>query len=1085
MENYVNSTNTAPVDSQAKPNPGNSVLVSKYLKIGKIANFSALSIMVLLLASAFLPFFKYPILENGSKQWRNVLHISKHPITASLSIFVSIIFVALVIGILMSVWGIFNNKKANAKINHVTISLHLTAFVYFIFFTVICTGIVFACAFFMTQQFDLASLLFSIIFAIGLIVAFTVRVLLLVVPSKKLFISENYSSIKAFAKSKKNNYLVSCNSLVLFVEGLISCVLAALYIILIQRINSEGFGLIKADAGLYICAVLACIGALFFFFVLGYLASIKKSIAKDQTEDDIFTHKHASFSVGDTVTLIISCIIFIWSIGQKPVWKATMHMKADDIALEMTKQELKDMLGNPSVEDGNKWYYFDKAFEKKYNNAIEALENSGDDLDVAFEAMQSIDGQKHTVIELVFDEDEKVSCVTYGRNRIYNAYDNDDERITQIDSLKFIDSNGNEFSAFEVFETTTNAYLITDISQYEAIVQFDEHDFVRKTFNYVGVKKDNGRLFLTISDKYFNTSFEIDADTTTLDENGVCRISDNIEVITTYMFSSYASSIKELYIPSSITKIEKDAFRNFTSLEKVYINDLSKWCAIEFESDTSNPLSYTQKAYINEVELNDIVIPEGTKEISSYAFAKASFLTSVSIPDSVEKIGHNAFSDVSNATQIIDGITYIDGWIIDSNTDVQTLVLNNDIRGIGAGTFEECNTLVSVEIPASVSILPQKCFANCENLKNIIFRGNLKTIDDEAFSNCGKLEKISLTNVTNTDSSLSAIGSKAFYNCAKFEAIEFASDENDDQISNSKTIYFPKSTTSIGQSAFYGCTSLEEIHASSLTYLGDFAFDKCDSIKKLKITSIPDYVGENTIPELAESIHVSAPIANTIKSSHAKEIIIENGDSLVARFNISTLLKSIKIIGVEKVDIILGTITRGSWLGTDEYPKSANTAIYIGKDAHLIKANLSYSYEDKYFVQLEDTGDWSFIKKYSCESVSASELTNSSTFSTVFKNGYLIKGDVDFIKDVCFNENNKSNTFLILFVTLFTLGFVMFFIANAVSVRRKIKRNKKKNKARSISMKSKIISRVLVSLFIILGVTSIGTSIYIFFMNIT
>ena len=43
------------------------------------------------------------------------------------------------------------------------------------------------------------------------------------------------------------------------------------------------------------------------------------------------------------------------------------------------------------------------------------------------------------------------------------------------------------------------------------------------------------------------------------------------------------------------------------------------------------------------MEITDIVIPDGVKEIGDYAFAN-SLVNQIVIPDSVQKLGQNAFS---------------------------------------------------------------------------------------------------------------------------------------------------------------------------------------------------------------------------------------------------------------------------------------------------------------------------------------------------------------------------------------------------------------------------------------------------------
>ena len=72
-------------------------------------------------------------------------------------------------------------------------------------------------------------------------------------------------------------------------------------------------------------------------------------------------------------------------------------------------------------------------------------------------------------------------------------------------------------------------------------------------------------------------------------------------------------------------------------------------------------------------------IPSGVKEIANFAFHVFSNLESVSIPNTVEKIG---------------------------------------------SSFNYCDNLISIEIPSSVTNISDTCFSNSPNLKEIIVHNN-------------------------------------------------------------------------------------------------------------------------------------------------------------------------------------------------------------------------------------------------------------------------------------------------------------------------------------------------------------------------
>lgn len=132
-----------------------------------------------------------------------------------------------------------------------------------------------------------------------------------------------------------------------------------------------------------------------------------------------------------------------------------------------------------------------------------------------------------------------------------------------------------------------------------------------------------------------------------------------------------------------------------------------------------------------------------------------------------------------------------------------------------AGAFWECNELISVTIPDSVTSINRVAFQDCENLSTIIIPSSVTSIGEYAFNSCGKL-----ANVTISEGVIS-IGKFAFASC--------------DSLTN---ITIPKSVKSIGEGAFAGCRNL-----TSVTILGDDvkvdvdAFEDCSS--QLSVT-FPD-----------------------------------------------------------------------------------------------------------------------------------------------------------------------------------------------------------------------------------------------------
>ncbi len=126
-------------------------------------------------------------------------------------------------------------------------------------------------------------------------------------------------------------------------------------------------------------------------------------------------------------------------------------------------------------------------------------------------------------------------------------------------------------------------------------------------------------------------------------------------------------NLTNVTIPSSMAQIGSFAFIWCYELNAVHISDLTDWCGIKFEDDTSNPLLYGAHLYLNDKEVTELIIPEGLTTTGKNTFCGCSGLTSVTIPNSVTVIGESAFSGCSGITSVIIGsnVRTIGDWVLE------------------------------------------------------------------------------------------------------------------------------------------------------------------------------------------------------------------------------------------------------------------------------------------------------------------------------------------------------------------------------------------------------------------------------------
>ena len=166
-----------------------------------------------------------------------------------------------------------------------------------------------------------------------------------------------------------------------------------------------------------------------------------------------------------------------------------------------------------------------------------------------------------------------------------------------------------------------------------------------------------------------------------------------------------------MYIPDSVTEIERNAFSGCTSVH--FIVDAGN----EFYCSVSGALFDKEKETLISgyalVQDGVCDIPDSVTEIGDYAFSRCTSLKEVHISDSVTEIGFGAFRDCTslNEVHIPDSVTWI-----------------------GFGAFRDCTSLKEVHISDSVTVIGGSAFDGCTSVHFIVDSNN-----KHFYSKSGKL----------------------------------------------------------------------------------------------------------------------------------------------------------------------------------------------------------------------------------------------------------------------------------------------------------------------------------------------------------
>ena len=227
-----------------------------------------------------------------------------------------------------------------------------------------------------------------------------------------------------------------------------------------------------------------------------------------------------------------------------------------------------------------------------------------------------------------------------------------------------------------------------------------------------------------------------------------------------YKIGEYAfmdSDITDLYFTDSVEAIEEGAFFNCKNLSRIWsisinleyighnafygcdniaqiqIFDIERWCIIDFKSQYSNPINANSTVYLNNTKLEDLIIPDTTKELKPFTFCNCSSIKNIYIPSSVEKIDISAFDNCCNITTI--------------EVDIDNLIYNST-DNCNAVIHKESNTLIlgcqSTEIPSNVEGIGEKAFASriLESKDIDLNSSELSYIGNNAFAECVGLNTI-------------------------------------------------------------------------------------------------------------------------------------------------------------------------------------------------------------------------------------------------------------------------------------------------------------------------------------------------------
>ena len=314
--------------------------------------------------------------------------------------------------------------------------------------------------------------------------------------------------------------------------------------------------------------------------------------------------------------------------------------------------------------------------------------------------------------------------------------------------------------------------------------------------------------------------------------DGTVTSADNYDFALDIYYSSASATVCRL---DRVTRNANSTVTTIVIPETITINGTARTITTMNSGGPGNAVFYPVRSFITEVSLPDTIT-----NIGSSAFYSCSGLTSITIPSSVTRIGEDAFSFCSSLTSIN---------------------IPNSVTNIGSSAFFNCSSLIAIEVYGKNpnykddnGVLYTKngtALIVCPEGTTITEYNILDTttiIDDNAFRYCSSLTSITIP------SSVTSIGSSAFNDCTSLTSINI-----------------PDSVTRIRKHAFQGCSSLSSsiIIPDGVTSIGEYTFSGCSSLPSITIPDSVTSIGERAFQYCSSLTSVNIPSSVTSIESYA------------------------------------------------------------------------------------------------------------------------------------------------------------------------------------------------------------------------
>ena len=407
-----------------------------------------------------------------------------------------------------------------------------------------------------------------------------------------------------------------------------------------------------------------------------------------------------------------------------------------------------------------------------------------------------------------------------------------------------------------------------------------------------------------------------------------------------------ARSLKTISIPSSVTRIGKQAFYGSGLTEVslpnsvVDLGDMAfAWCYYLQTCNLSDKIqALPSGVFAGTYSMNTIDLPPQLKVIGDGAFYESA-LGAIELPQALEQIEAYAFAETFlRKIKIPDHVQSI-GYMAFDYVPLDSVWFGQSLREIGERAFSECFYLHYINgLPRSLQVIDIAAFEGVDfrsldlvipgsvrrigelafcpsGLRSVVFEQGVDTIESGAFGGC-YLKQVEIP------ASVSYLGSQVFEQNFQLPAIQVDPDNLhytavDGMLANKQqdTLFFcpagregvvrlPESFRTVDDLAFSFCSKLTTVILNEgLTRVGDAAFNECESLDSVYVPQSIESFGRNTMDytkwsqERGSGLQYLGPVALNNKHGMYSHYIIKEGTTCIAdeAFSLNDNLKYVKL----------------------------------------------------------------------------------------------------------------------------------------------------------------------------------------------